>query len=300
MTRMYDRILREAKKGGMLGQTGLDGGALADPLSFSEVLLIDNVTTYYYEQTDQEYWQVTKDYPNLAPPFDNYWMEYRPPSKIVSREYGMNPVADELRQNGTFGTFFDAVDLAKGRPKGLPFDIDPKDDIRWLVSAIPFLEYPKGRFTTQGITVYRIRSDGTVYEADDPKQTLLFMVPRNGSFADKAQRAGNSDAVNDALCMPLHPCWLATSFLHCKNIRLVRQEPPAKPSKRAARKYGEPLTKYYTLEIEPMKKVLETEGGANKTGLKNALHICRGHFRTYTPENPCSARSPVLSGYRSI
>ena len=53
---------------------------------------------------------------------------------------------------------------------------------------------------------------------------------------------------------------------------------------RANIKRGKPrpyFEKYYTLQIEPMKKILNTEGQAKTLGLKKAFHICRGHFRTY-------------------
>ena len=35
-----------------------------------------------------------------------------------------------------------------------------------------------------------------------------------------------------------------------------------------------------------MKATLQSEGGASKNGLKKALHICRGHFATYTQDAP--------------
>ena len=39
---------------------------------------------------------------------------------------------------------------------------------------------------------------------------------------------------------------------------------------------------FKTLEIEPMKRILRTEGQSEKTGLRQALHICRGHFKDYS------------------
>ena len=39
-----------------------------------------------------------------------------------------------------------------------------------------------------------------------------------------------------------------------------------------------------------MKRVLETEGGIKQNGFKKALHICRGHFATYTPEKGMMGR----------
>ena len=42
-----------------------------------------------------------------------------------------------------------------------------------------------------------------------------------------------------------------------------------------------PFLSYHTIQIEPVKQVLRTEGGIATNGLKKALHICRGHFATY-------------------
>jgi len=43
------------------------------------------------------------------------------------------------------------------------------------------------------------------------------------------------------------------------------------------------------LEIDPMKEVLRTEGQVATVGLQKALHICRGHFKTYD-EKPLFGR----------
>lgn len=79
-----------------------------------------------------------------------------------------------------------------------------------------------------------------------------------------------------------YPAFLAISFLHCKNVTQIEHIPNKKKSAYHRRFSGHPLTKYYTLEIDPMKKVLHEEGQIESLGLKKALHICRGHFANYT------------------
>lgn len=79
---------------------------------------------------------------------------------------------------------------------------------------------------------------------------------------------------------------LAISFMHCKNVAVSPVDPPTKLSRKYERKHGRPLTRYHVLEIEPMKRVLKTEGRSDEVGLKKALHIARGHFRTYSEEKP--------------
>jgi hypothetical protein len=49
-------------------------GKLWDLLTDPElpVLLIDNVSAYYFT-SDQEYWDLRNDFPNLAPPYPQFW-----------------------------------------------------------------------------------------------------------------------------------------------------------------------------------------------------------------------------------
>jgi hypothetical protein len=74
---------------------------------------------------------------------------------------------------------------------------------------------------------------------------------------------------------------LALNFLHCKNVVPVENKLPRQLT-RARKRKGKPyFEKFHTLAIEPVKKVLNDEGQAHTGGLSHALHICRGHFRTY-------------------
>lgn len=86
---------------------------------------------------------------------------------------------------------------------------------------------------------------------------------------------------------PYHTALLAISFMHCKNVVLRQQTPPAvqqtAKQKRQRIQPHQPVT-YHVLDIEPMKTILKTEGKSEQVGLQRALHICRGHFSTYTED----------------
>ena len=41
------------------------------------VLKADNISDYLYRQNRQEEWGLTQDFPNVAPPFERVWIEYR-------------------------------------------------------------------------------------------------------------------------------------------------------------------------------------------------------------------------------
>ena len=80
----------------------------------------------------------------------------------------------------------------------------------------------------------------------------------------------------------LFPFLFAFSLANCKNVTTSLVHPPEKLSRAYQRRHGMPLSRYYTLNIEPMKKVLREEGKAESHGLKHALSVCRGHFVNYT------------------
>jgi hypothetical protein len=71
------------------------------------------------------------------------------------------------------------------------------------------------------------------------------------------------------------------ALMHCKNVAL-RDQPPHRAEKRRRERQGKPQFIRKTLELEPLKAVLCKEGGyTGPSSFGRALHICRGHFRTY-------------------
>jgi hypothetical protein len=79
----------------------------------------------------------------------------------------------------------------------------------------------------------------------------------------------------------LYPLWLAISFLHCKNVTTGKVDPCHPQGKKKASMQCQRVH-YHMLDIHPMREVLRREGNQDTTGLKQALHICRGHFRDYS------------------
>jgi hypothetical protein len=71
-------------------------------------------------------------------------------------------------------------------------------------------------------------------------------------------------------------------FMNCKNVSLSVIDPDPVVNRERRRAGLKPFLRYHTINIEPMKTVLRTEGGIESNGLRKALHICRGHFATYT------------------
>lgn len=78
----------------------------------------------------------------------------------------------------------------------------------------------------------------------------------------------------------------ALNFIHCKNIKLTEINYNRKLVRHCKRTNKLYFEKYHVIDIERPKKILNTEGKAKEVGIKQAFHICRGHFKTYDKNNP--------------
>jgi hypothetical protein len=94
-----------------------------------------------------------------------------------------------------------------------------------------------------------------------------------------------TEEARQALFELVNPCigsvLTACGFAHCKNVATVPVNLPRGLRRRVARVTSGQTLKSYTLNIKPMQKVLATQGQVGAVGIKQALHICRGHFKTY-------------------
>ncbi len=263
MSRLYDRFVMDPdihfEKDSYLDQ-------LQKRLQDAEVLVIDNVAEWYWgvREGDGKKYRL-RDIPNAAPPFASFFIEWNtPPSK--------DKVFD------TWGIAFSAIerDAVSG-----PIDTEMWGDdyarARWLVTADAITEFrdpavriePWRRFLEHSRYAMTVAPDGSLIETHvdvpDGQETLWeqqHLAERNG--------------------LPLlMPALLAISFLHCKNVTLVGNDPPEKLNRARVKRGKKPLIRYHTLQIEPMRQVLRTEGQIEETGLRKALHICRGHFAHY-------------------
>jgi hypothetical protein len=225
------------------------------------VLLLDNVAEYYMSGTDQEFWSLDRDFPNLAPPYPVFWTEHKIPRVIHSREFGDTQLAgNNCGLKARTGVLWFAATQYKG--ENIP------ENVKWILTAEIFIDYDKRGHDIEG-----------------PLGTWIFMIDAEGLLIGNPQMQGYTDPHwNDAMkdfMSWMHPSLLAVSFLHCKNVKLVDVETDKPLAKKYHARTGIWPTKYHTLEIEPLKKILRSEGHSDTVGTAKAMHICRGHFRDY-------------------
>ena len=224
-------------------------------------------------------------FPNVAPPwreFAVFWSNTHPPS-YVSRT-----------------TVAECVYV---RAERLPDEMSPA---RWLLREWYLTDFNCLERPLYAIRVRVIDNDGIVMTGDLPpgipdldeiaKSLCHEVWPKETSIIDEGSRKRFPGAGRRGLVLLARHgeqetlgLWqrgardvylMALSLCHCKN---VTADPVALPSamvRARARRAKRPFLRYHVLQIEPMRRALREEGGPS-TGLKQALHICRGHFKTY-------------------
>lgn len=224
----------------------------------AEVIYIQNVADYLYS-LEKEYVDMVKDFPNVAPPFPCFWMEFSIPQRLYDGQ-----TMRDIEWYGTrFGFLFTNEEIGE-------------DDLFWEMRATGFVSPGGDAARHPGEVMDSFRWEIEI-DKDGKIRRDVFGVPSELSLTVEEQMELESQAEAWSWNM-LCPCLLAISFLHCKNVSIVSHEPPAKRSARRNR----PKIRFHTLHIEPIKRILKTEGGAEETGIKHALHICRGHFKDFT------------------
>ena len=279
MSRMIDAILYE----GILtkGAVREDAGAvLQRALEGAEVFLIDNVADYFFRTRGHGQWLI-KDFPNIAPPFPLYWMEFRWNAQVERHLMTVGEVVGNKPPHAC-GVLVRSLDVAPGARVPAEWEMNTLDssgeffepgEIRWMSQHAIFIQAAKHlKPAFVGIVNVPVRSDGSHH----PKAQFAARYLLNDSLKDNTAR------VKGMFYLVSYPALLATSFLHCRNVEIRRQENEPKLARKYRRRTGRAPVTFKTLVIDPFHRVLRDAGAEHEhTGLKKALHIVRGHFATY-------------------
>jgi hypothetical protein len=292
----------------------IGGGLHQAMLREAEVLIVDNVSKYFYQDMECPSGWSSVDFPNCAPPYPCFWMETRSPQfsledgvKVPFNEYAwgalflatdVSSLSTEERQ-----PLFDAIWSEANIPRAeLP-------EVKWWLMVIPFVQpfanpdsltdlnlqgdfFIKAnghmcrskRRVEQDEAVSFSAADIWVKEDTDglyiERESRWSVIDREEILSGQISRQELQERVDIAGCL-LYPFWLAMSFLHCKNVITAKVDPCHPKGKKKASMCC-PRAHYHMLNIHPMREILRREGKQDTTGLKQALHSCRGHFRDYS------------------
>lgn len=236
----------------------------------TQIITADNVAQYYFENKDK--WTIA-DFPVVSPLFHSTWLEFSRPQNIewkssISR-WAIWIVGEEItKYNGEniyrYDEFLEEQKLDE-RP-------------RWILSAILYIKPQNSDYCDGPIGTWMLALDneGEVVAQDFNDYSLSVEVTNQITHIKTFDWKQILDMKELFYC-----ALLTVSLMHCKNVQIVDNNPSEIASRKWRRQGNQPLVKFKTLNIEPMKTILRYEGHSESTGLKHALHICRGHFRDY-------------------
>lgn len=179
-------------------------------------------------------------------------------------------------------------------PVEVPDDVAERE-VRWILAAHPVIEPRKGRpCGPVAEYLFPLGPDGClIRNGDGDTVSVEGLVEMDVPLGHTLEQHLLTRI--DSLLLP---ALFALSLMHCRNVTVRSVEPPPALAKKASRHHGRRLTRYHVLDIAPLREILDGKGEAKRHGLRHALHLCRGHFETFTPEAPTlrPPRRPVLVG----
>jgi hypothetical protein len=162
------------------------------------IIRIDNVADYYFTGTDQEQWDIVRDFPNLAPPFEMAWFEHHMSRVIHSREKGDTHV-DEFAPRGRVGCLMLAADRESVEGQDLP------PNMHWALTIEIFIDYG-----IKGII-------------EGPHESIHMAIDADGQLIGNPWMQTFSTQELTEIMLSLMawtlPMLLAISFMHCKSDR---------------------------------------------------------------------------------
>lgn len=265
---LIDEILEQ----GGLGTDSLHESAVKDGLKKSFVIKAQNVADYFYQESSSEIWDISRDFPNIAPSMPFLWFEWKFPESIRSKEkfedldcvglpFGALICSRDLKNNPEFDK--EELIAAAGEP------------VRWVCMGLMFSKGPRNKPLWMGSLNWLVTEEGHL--ALKTKEPLATYNPTLIPSGADERSAGN--VLKSMFYVP----YLTLTFMHCKNVNVTRGENWPQKLQKAREKRGKPpLFRWHTLVIEPAKKIIASASNGDTKLTPKALHICRGHFKDFS------------------
>jgi hypothetical protein len=262
------------------------------------VVKLQNVAEYFYQGTEQEHWDI-EDFPCVVPPWPRMWGEYHTPAWINSEgrilrldtriEWGVAAetitMTDRMREadkslfealpGALANKMVDAVDYLS-EPPDYPRVAEEIDRARWVVRILffsTFFPHLMGYMTMYLDEAGRIGRHSLMSAAG---ASYLY---RDSDQPPKDEIRWFIHLVDSGPRLVLK---LALSLCNCRNVERRSTEMSPALIARRQKRGRVPVSRFYTLDIVPMQRaVREQQQARHATPIRQALHICRGHFKSY-------------------
>lgn len=272
------------KPGAIINQHELEMPLISKWLRSSYILLATNVADSIRDMTGGEF-DAYRDLPNIAPSFGNMFIEWS------ERREGHNNVVH-------YGLLINSIDKATAQEAecwGREFG---GVDARWSCNAFLFqFSADKDRALYLGHLFWGVGQHGEFVDhrqilQEYPEIKVGGIVKGMACTASAEWTASMEDqhhvdreSLGSHLFAVAKVPLMSLCFLHAKNVAVKKSEAPTVHQMRAWRKKDKPFFRYHTITIHGQAtRAIGGHGG--HTGAHHAVHICRGHFKRFTPEKP--------------
>ena len=131
---------------------------------------------------------------------------------------------------------------------------------------------------------------GSIFSTDDAEKSTLFLpIFMEGDIAQQDENSLQQDHLFEVAA-----ALSVLDILSCKNVSLEKVDAPAALNKKRTKKGRVPIFSYNTLAVNigktPRKGADAGSGGQSALG-SMPLHLCRGHWKEYTPDAPLFGRA---------
>lgn len=235
---------------------------------------------------------VLETLPAHTPPFAQCWIEYGKSPEELARPAKSNAhlatavfardIRDDNQKTHDEPMVNEALEYLKRGGQGFG----------WALEMVHFLDSVPETSVRMGIgrTEVMLTDRGLIITSEEwqaSKVCQSTITPELEPYI--GQRLGANIVILDTLRERLDEmakaALLVFGMLHCKNIILEAPERSQKAIKKAE-KHNRPFFRYYTLRVTGKTITKGMNALHTKRNEENALHVCRGHFRTYTEEAP--------------
>ena len=232
------------------------------------VIAADEVGAYVMQLLEQGPEDILDHLAVLAPPFDSFFVEVQG----VSNPRELNSWGLLIRNfTGEFG-----------------WDDKRPESVGWELEVTLVIEPDKNNPIGPVARCFlALDHEGRWLRHDDGEAVFAGKLV---SFEPEDPPPEAAQKTVDSLVPYVFAGLLAVSLTHCRNVEAAEINPDPRAAKRWAKKGRPPLSRYQVLDVGAMTTVLDREGEATAKGLGHALHICRGHFKTFSEDAPLFGR----------
>ena len=130
-----------------------------------------------------------------------------------------------------------------------------------------------------------------VLTMDDNNENTYLSIKNRPGFGLDIPKPGRDASFDSVIHEKVWHLNAMLMLLNTKNITTIDNPPPAKLNKKRIKNGKQPLFTYKTLRLQlPAKKRKKGSGPVMPNDNTTRLHLCRGHFKTYTEEKPLLGR----------